>query len=87
MRLGDARTRMLYAAIVAGAFVCVPLVAGLGGRPYGAAALLAVLLARVPVVKVLSGAAGPALIEVLGDTGKVQLLFGLLFTIGLSILP
>ncbi|MEZ5140035.1 MAG: UbiA family prenyltransferase [Acidimicrobiales bacterium] len=35
VRLGDARTRMLYAAIVAGAPVCVPLVAGLGGRPYG----------------------------------------------------
>jgi 1,4-dihydroxy-2-naphthoate octaprenyltransferase len=46
-----------------------------------------VLLARVPVVKVLSGARGPELIEVLGDTGKVQLLFGALFTIGLSVLP
>ncbi|HRW38879.1 MAG TPA: 1,4-dihydroxy-2-naphthoate polyprenyltransferase [Aquihabitans sp.] len=87
VRLGDARTRKLYAAIVAAAFACVPFVSGLSGRPYGAAALLAVLLARVPVVKVLSGAVGPALIEVLGDTGKVQLLFGLLFTIGLSILP
>ncbi len=87
VRLGDHRTRILYAAMVVGAFACVPLVAGLGGRPWGAAALLAVLLARVPVIAVLSGARGPALIGVLGDTGKVQLLFGLLFTIGLAVLP
>jgi 1,4-dihydroxy-2-naphthoate octaprenyltransferase len=87
VRLGDQRTRVLYTAMVVGAFVCVPFVAGLGERPYGGAALFAVLLARVPVVKVLSGARGPELIEVLGDTGKVQLLFGALFTIGLSVLP
>lgn len=87
VRLGDARTRIVYAAIVVGAFACVPLVAGLGGRPYGAAALLAVLLARVPVIRVLSGASGPQLIEVLGETGTVQLLFGVLFAVGLSILP
>ena len=65
----------------------LPVVSGLGGRPFGAAALLAVLLARVPVVKVLTGATGPGLIEVLGDTGKVQLLFGVLFAGGLSIIP
>jgi 1,4-dihydroxy-2-naphthoate octaprenyltransferase len=87
VRLGDHRTRILYALLVVGAFVAVPLVCGLGERPYGAAALLAVLVARKPVVAVLSGARGPDLIAVLGDTGKVQLAFGLLLTIGLSILP
>jgi 1,4-dihydroxy-2-naphthoate octaprenyltransferase len=87
VRLGDQRTRVLYALIVVGAFVCVPFVAGLGERPYGGAALFAVLLARVPVVKVLSGAVGAELIGVLGDTGKVQLLFGALFTVGLAVLP
>jgi 1,4-dihydroxy-2-naphthoate octaprenyltransferase len=66
-------------------FVCVPLVAGLGGRPAGALALAAVLLGRQPVVDVLTGASGPALIPVLGATGRVQLVFGLLFALGLSI--
>jgi len=59
-------------------------VAGLGGRPGGAAALAAVIVARKPVFEVLSGARGPALIPVLGQTGKTQLVFGVLFTIGLS---
>ena len=63
----------------------VPLVAGLGERPGGALALAAVLLARRPVIAVLSGARGPALVPVLGDTGRVQLVFGLLFALGLAL--
>ena len=38
------------------------------------------------LLAVLTGAKGRDLIEVLGDTGKTQLAFGLLFTIGLSII-
>ncbi len=87
VRLGDGRTRVLYVVLVAGAFVCVPFVAGLSGRPLGAVSLVAIVLARRPVVRVLSGARGPALIPVLVDTGRVQLLFGLLFAAGLSYLP
>jgi 1,4-dihydroxy-2-naphthoate octaprenyltransferase len=85
VRLGDRRTRFLYTALMVLPFVCVPLVAGLGGRPAGALALAAVLLGRQPVVDVLTGASGPALIPVLGATGRVQLVFGLLFALGLSI--
>ena len=70
VRLGDRRTRILYVALLVGAFVLVPLVAGLGGRPAGAVALVAVLLAQRPVVAVLGGARGPALIAVLSDTGR-----------------
>lgn len=83
--LGDRRTRILYVALLLVAFIAVPPVSALSGRPVGALALGAVLLARVPVVAVLSGARGAALIGVLGDTGKVQLAYGVLFTIGLSI--
>lgn len=84
VRLGDRRTRWLYVALLVGAFVCVPPVAGLSGRPLGAVALVAVLAAQRPVVAVLSGAAGRDLIPVLGDTGRVQLVFGVLFAVGLS---
>ncbi|MGN6692953.1 MAG: 1,4-dihydroxy-2-naphthoate polyprenyltransferase [Aquihabitans sp.] len=86
VRLGDQPTRTLYAGMMVATFVLVPVVAGLSGRPVAAIALLAVFVARKPVFEVLSGARGPALIPVLGDTGKTQLAFGLLFTIGLSIL-
>ena len=85
VRLGDRRTRILYTALMAVPFLCVPLVAGLGGRPGGAAALAAVVLANKPVTQVLSGARGGALIAVLGETGRVQLAFGLLFTVGLAL--
>lgn len=86
VRLGDRRTRFLYVTLLVGAIVAVPLVAGLGRRPAGALALAAVVVARQPVVAVLSGAQGGALIPVLGATGRVQLVFGLLFTIGLAII-
>jgi 1,4-dihydroxy-2-naphthoate octaprenyltransferase len=86
VRLGDLRTRYLYTAMMIATFACVPLVAGLSGRLFASAALLAIFVGRRPVLAVLTGAKGPALIPVLGDTGKTQLAFGLLFTIGLSII-
>ncbi|HEX2577724.1 MAG TPA: 1,4-dihydroxy-2-naphthoate polyprenyltransferase [Aquihabitans sp.] len=85
VRLGDPRTRRLYLALVVVPFLCVPLVAGLGERPAGAIAMFAVLLAARPVTDVLSGARGPALIPVLGSTGRVQLAFGVLLAAGLAI--
>lgn len=85
VRLGDARTRVLYTVLLTLPFVAIPFVAGLGGRPAGALALIAVVPARKPVVDVLGGAAGPALIPVLGDTGRVQLLYGVLLAIGLAV--
>jgi 1,4-dihydroxy-2-naphthoate octaprenyltransferase len=85
VRLGDMRTRILYTVLLTLPFVAVPLVAGLGGRPAGALALVALLPARKPVVDVLGGAAGPALIPVLGATGRVQLVYGVLLAAGLAI--
>jgi len=85
VRLGDGRTRFLYVGLVVVTFLAVPLVAGLGSRPAGALALGAVLLAQRPVLLVLQGAKGPALIPVLGATGRVQLAFALLFSAGLAV--
>jgi 1,4-dihydroxy-2-naphthoate octaprenyltransferase len=87
VRIGDQRTRVLYVGLLVGAMVAVPFVCGLGGRPAGAIALGAVILAQRPVVRVLGGAKGPALIPVLAATGRVQLAFGVLFAAGLSIRP
>ncbi|HRA35929.1 MAG TPA: 1,4-dihydroxy-2-naphthoate polyprenyltransferase, partial [Acidimicrobiales bacterium] len=85
VRLGDRSTRWLYVGLLVATAVSVPLVAGLGGRPAGALSLLAVFAAQRPVVAVLSGARGPALIPVLGDTGRVQAVFGVLLAFGLAV--
>jgi 1,4-dihydroxy-2-naphthoate octaprenyltransferase len=85
VRLGDARTRWFYVALLVGAMVAVPLVAGLGERPGAVLALATTVFARRPVIAVLRGDRGPALIPVLVDTGRVQLLFGALLTLGLVV--
>ena len=85
VRLGDARTRVLYTALMVAPFVAVPLVAGLGDRPAAAIALAAIVVAERPVLRVLQGVSGRDLIPVLAATARAQLAFGLLFTIGLAV--
>jgi 1,4-dihydroxy-2-naphthoate octaprenyltransferase len=85
VRLGDKRTRILYTALMFLPFVTLPFIAGLGGRPLAASALFVVVFVNKPVLQVLQGAKGPALIPVLGATGRVQLLFGIVFSIGLFV--
>ena len=85
VRLGDARTRWLYVGMLVAAFACIPVVAGGFDRAAAAAALVGIVLARRPVLKVLEGASGPALIPVLGATGRVQLVTGALLAGGLWI--
>ena len=85
VRIGDRRTRVLYVALLVGAVAAVPLVSGLGARPAGALALIAIPFAQRPVTAVLSGAKGPALVPVLIATGRVQLVFGLLFALGIAL--
>jgi 1,4-dihydroxy-2-naphthoate octaprenyltransferase len=83
VRIGEKATRGFYVALMVLPFVVTPVVAGVGGRPLAAMALFTILLARLPVQHVLEGAKGPALIPMLGETGRVQLAFGALFAIGL----
>jgi 1,4-dihydroxy-2-naphthoate octaprenyltransferase len=83
VRLGDVRTRWLYVALVAAAFVLVVVAAG--WRPWVLITLLAAALAAAPVRMVRAGARGPALIPVLGATGRLQLAFGALATVGLVV--
>ncbi len=81
VRLGDQRTRWFYVLLIATAFVLsaiaavwqVPVLLG----------FLALPLAIRPARTVLGRAVGPALISVLGETGRLQLVWGLLVTLGL----
>lgn len=81
VRLGDARTRRLYAALAAAPFVLAVVLAS--SRVGALAALVAVPVAVAPVRTVLGGARGPALIPVLGGTGRLQLVYGVLLAAGL----
>lgn len=82
VRLGDARTRQLYVATLAGPFVIVVL-CGIFWRPLALIALVGLPLALPPVRTVLGGAEGRNLIPVLEGTAKVQLVVGLLLALGL----
>ncbi len=81
--LGDARTRTLYVACVLGPFVIAAAMAA--ARPLALLVFAAIPLALAPVRAVRHGATGPALIGALGMTGRLQLAFGALLTIGLAI--
>ena len=83
VRLGDGRTRWFYVLLVGAAFVLT--VAAAAWRPPVLLGLAAVPFAVAPVRSVLGGALGPALIPVLGATGRLQLVWGVLVTVGLSI--
>ncbi len=83
VRLGDPATRQAYVGLFA--LVGVFVVACAAIRPPAAIALVALALAVAPIRAVRSGAKGPALIPVLGLTGKVQLALGLLLALGLAL--
>ena len=65
VRLGDARTRVFFVALVIGAFVAVGALALVLERPWTLLGLLALPLARGPVITVRRGALGRDLIAVL----------------------
>lgn len=83
VRLGDARTRTVYVGMLVVALVLVAPIAI--DRPAAAVATVAGVLAVRPIAAVRGGASGSALVPVLVDTGKVQLVFGVLLAAGLVV--
>jgi 1,4-dihydroxy-2-naphthoate polyprenyltransferase len=83
--LGDARSRTAYALTLLLPFCCAALIAVY--RPFALIAAVTLPLARIPFRSVRAGAAGPALIRALGQTGRLQLAFGVALAIGLAVRP
>jgi 1,4-dihydroxy-2-naphthoate octaprenyltransferase len=81
--LGDKRTRTLYGACTLVPFAVAAAMAP--ARPLALLTLAAIPLALAPVRAVRAGAVGPALIGALGLTGRLQLAFGALLSIGLAV--
>jgi 1,4-dihydroxy-2-naphthoate octaprenyltransferase len=84
VRLGDARTRKLYVACVAVAFI-VPAILIVPFGPWAALGYLAMPWALLPIKLVRRGARGPALIPVLKATGDVLLIYGVVLGLGLAL--
>lgn len=82
VRIGDGPTRALYLALVAAALAAVPVLAI--RRPWALVALLAAVAVVGPVRKVAT-AQGRALVAVLADTGRLQLVYGGLLALGLAL--
>jgi 1,4-dihydroxy-2-naphthoate octaprenyltransferase len=83
VRLGDARSRTLYHVLLVAPFVVALAVSY--DYPGALLALVALPLALGPLRLIRSGAVGRDLIAVLQATGRLQLAYGALLAIGLSI--
>jgi 1,4-dihydroxy-2-naphthoate octaprenyltransferase len=83
VRLGRGRTRGLYTAMVAGAFISAPVLWGLGMSPWLLLSWAATPLA-VGVVQTVRGKVdGPSLNGALAKTGMLQMLFCVLLATGI----
>lgn len=81
VRLGETGTRRLYTGMLAGAYAVA-----LAMTPWSwwvPLVLLSVPLAVRPVRRVLGGQVGRDLVLGLGETGKLQMVFGILFSVAL----
>jgi 1,4-dihydroxy-2-naphthoate polyprenyltransferase len=81
--LGDVRSRVAYVLMLLAPFGIAALLAFF--RPLTLVTAVALPLTWLPIRSVRAGASGPALIRALGQTGRLQLAFGIAFTIGLAI--
>ncbi len=86
VRIGRRRTRRLYAALIAAAFVAVPLsLLAANGPAWGLLALGALPLARGPLEAVMTRTDGPSLNAALAGTGALLAAFSGLLAAGLLV--
>jgi 1,4-dihydroxy-2-naphthoate polyprenyltransferase len=84
VRMGDAKTRWFYAALIGLSVLGVGILAVLVG-PWVLLGLLASPFGWVAIRPVRAGASGADLIAVLGATGRYQLIYGLLLAGGIAV--
>jgi 1,4-dihydroxy-2-naphthoate octaprenyltransferase len=85
VRLGEIRTRRLYAGLLVVALACVLAVGII--HPSALIALLSFVMAIPLLRRVLGGALGKDLVPVLSGTGRFELVYGVLLAIGLAAAP
>ncbi len=85
VRLGDRGTRWQYTLLVLGPYATLPVLFVAGGSPAVAAAALSLPLAAGLCRAVLSGTSGRDLNQVLKQTARFHLVFGVLLALGLLV--
>jgi 1,4-dihydroxy-2-naphthoate octaprenyltransferase len=85
VRLGDARTRVLYQSLIA--LPVVLTLALMAATPWCAAGLVAAPLAARAVMPVRAGRSGPELVPVLRDTGLAMLAWSVAVALALGAAP
>lgn len=83
VRLGDRGTRVLFVALLIVPFGVAAVIAV--ERPWALLALGALPAAAIAMRPVVSGALGRELIPALGATGRTQLIYGVLLSLGLCL--
>ncbi len=83
VKIGDGATRQLYLALLGAAALAT--LAAVVLHPWVLVAFVAAAVAIRPVQIVRSGATGRALVPVLVDTGRLELVFGVLFAAGVGV--
>lgn len=84
VRLGDRRTRLLYAVLLGVPFLCLGAMAWLS-TPWALLGLAAAVPAWGLVRIVRSGSSGPGLIPVLAGTGVTEIGYAALITLGVAV--
>ena len=87
VRMGDRATRVGYVVLIVSAFAVIPPLALPGGLglPFAWLGIVSAALALRPVLAVVGGATGRALVPVLQSTGLLVLAYGLLLGAGLAL--
>jgi 1,4-dihydroxy-2-naphthoate octaprenyltransferase len=83
VRLGAMATRRFYSGCVTIPYVFVAAIAV--ARPWALMAFISLPLALRPARRVMAGESGRGLVEVLGVTGRLQLVFGVLLAAGIAL--
>lgn len=83
VRFGATGTRRLYAGMILGSYVVALALTPVSW--WAPAILLSAPLAVPPLRRVLGGQVGRDLVLGLGETGRLQMVFGLLFTLALAL--
>lgn len=81
VRLGDYKSRIFYSTLLVSAHIFALITL----QPWAALTLLAAPLTFGLIKRIMSGLTGMALVEVLAQTGKLQLIFATLFAVGLAL--
>jgi 1,4-dihydroxy-2-naphthoate octaprenyltransferase len=85
VRVGEPRTRTLFQLLVWTPFLVVLATAVAAGSWWPLLALPAAALAVRPAALVARGTRGPGLVPVLGATGRLELVYGVLLGLGLGL--